>query len=437
MGLLGSVEFLSMACGVVRTKLIAIFIGTAGVGLLGLYSNAMELLSTLVQLGLRTTAVRDLSSAPAGSKLGLLAIIRRYNALLAVAGVLLTLLLAPLLSFITFGDTSRTWAFLALSIMVGASTIVAGRGAELQAERRLRALARASLWATVISLLLAAPMIIWWGISAIVPLLLTYSVVACVAYLVATRRSGRLPTVDPAEFRVRVKSMARLGFFLTVSGCASWLAGYTVLSVLNHIGGSEAMGLYQAGYTLTVRYVGVVFTALSLEYFPRLATSLTAGRHRGQVMLRHETLLSVAVVVALVSIMIMLAPRIVMVLYSDDFIGVVPMILLGAPGVVMRAVSWSMAYVIVAGGRGKLFMLTELSGCAICIVSMVAGFKLAGMAGVGIGFTVWYSLYTFIIWCATRRALHVTLGARVWRLCWAAFIFVAVLSAAFYLRLRA
>ena len=63
MGMFGSVEFLTMACGVVRTKLVAIFIGTVGVGLIGLYANAIELLSTLAQVGLRTTAVRDIASA--------------------------------------------------------------------------------------------------------------------------------------------------------------------------------------------------------------------------------------------------------------------------------------------------------------------------------------------------------------------------------------
>lgn len=64
MGVFGSVELLSMLCAVVRTKLVALWIGAAGIGLIGLYSTAIELLSAISQLSLRTTAVRDISAAP-------------------------------------------------------------------------------------------------------------------------------------------------------------------------------------------------------------------------------------------------------------------------------------------------------------------------------------------------------------------------------------
>ena len=428
MGMFGSVEFLTMACGVVRTKLVAIFIGTVGVGLIGLYANAIELLSTLAQLGLRTTAVRDIASANPATRPSIIAIVRRYSRYLALIGVVLEMVLSPLLSYITFGSFSHTPAFIALALAVGANTLVAGRGAELQGEGKLKSLARASLWATLISLILVAPMIVVWGLDSVVPLLLAYGLVSLVAYTVVSRRSEPLPDVDGTELKQRVAAMVKLGAFLTVSGAASWLAGYVVMSAINRLGGSEEMGLYQAGYTLTVRYVGVVFTALSLEYFPRLTAALTSGRSRGEVMLRHETIISVLVIAALASLMVVCSPWIVKLLYSDSFLDVVPMIVVGAPGVVMRAISWAMAYVIVGSGRGRLFMATELVSCVICVAAMVVGYYLGGMAGVGAGFTLWYSFYTLMVWIVTRRSLSVTLGCKVWSVCWGAILSVGALS---------
>jgi len=429
MGMFGSVELLSMLCAVVRTKVVAVCIGTVGVGLLGLYSTAIELLSSLVQLGLRTTAVRDIASAKPDVRPHMIAVVRRYSLILSLAGVVLALLLAPLLSLFTFSDFAHTSAFVLLSLAIGANTVVAGRAAELQGEGRLKSIARASVWSALVALLLVIPLVVIWHIDSILYLLLVYSGASLVAYIVASRRPERLPSVSRGSLRSHVAPMMRLGAYLTLSGAATWLAGYVVMSCLNHLGGSQVMGLYQAGYTLTVKYVGIVFTALSLEYFPRLTAALSSAPRRGQTMLRHETLLCVCVIAALASVMVPVAPWIVRLLYSDGFIRVVPMVVLGAPGLVMRAVSWAMAYVLVGSGRGRLFLFTEFSSSVICIISMLSGYWLCGMAGLGAGFTLWYSLYALIVWLLTRTRLHVTLGAHVWRIGWCAVISVAIVSA--------
>ena len=50
------------------------------------------------------------------------------------------------------------------------------------------------------------------------------------------------------------------------------------------------------------------------------------------------------------------------------------------------------------------------------------------MAGVGAGFTLWYSFYTLMVWIVTRRSLSVTLGCKVWSVCWGAILSVGALS---------
>lgn len=174
------------------------------------------------------------------------------------------------------------------------------------------------------------------------------------------------------------------------------------------------MGLYQAGYSLSVKYVGVIFTAMSVEFFPRLSEALASGIKRGSVMLRHETILSVTVIVAVASVMIAFAPWIVNLLYSPEFHQVVPMVILSTPGIVLRAVSWSMGYTILAQGRGKLFMYTEGASCLVNLVCMCGGYMLWGIPGLGIAFSLWYLVYTAIVAAATERKLNISLGTRTW-----------------------
>ena len=68
MGLFGSVQGLVLLCGVVRTKLVALWIGAAGVGLFSIYNSAIDLVVTVAMLGIAASAVRDIAAAPEGMK---------------------------------------------------------------------------------------------------------------------------------------------------------------------------------------------------------------------------------------------------------------------------------------------------------------------------------------------------------------------------------
>lgn len=429
-GIFGSVEMLTMFCAVVRTKIAAICIGTAGVGLLGIYSTVIELLSTISQLGLRTTAVRDIASTDLAGRKRIVSVVLSVGNYLTLAGILLSILASPLLSLITFGDYHHFWPFLILAIAVGCNTVISTRSAILQGIQNLKPLARASALSALLSLAVSIPMILVWKMDAIVPVLLTYGLITAFIFLFLSRRHmpGPLPKVSPKEVIDTTADMIRLGAYLTVSGAASWLTSYAIMSYLNHAAGENVVGLYQSGYTLTIKYVGVIFTALAVEYFPRLSAALSSGKFRGEIMLRHETLISVTVISAVSSLMIAFAPWVVRLLYSSGFEAVVPMVILAAPGVVLRAVSWAMAFVILAKGKGKEFLLTELMGCAVSFAAMALGYRFFDIPGLGLGFTLWYLLYTLMVWAVTKHCIGVTLGRRVWTVCTVVFITVSALS---------
>ncbi|MDE6783385.1 MAG: hypothetical protein K2J17_06665, partial [Paramuribaculum sp.] len=140
----GSVEMLTMCCNVARTKLIALWVGTAGVGLMGLFSTALEMLSQLTQLSLRTVTVRDIAAADSLRRTAISKSVALYGLLLAAGGAAVTALLAPLLSALTFGNLGYTWAFAALALAVAATTYTSAQSAILQGHSLLRRIAIAS-----------------------------------------------------------------------------------------------------------------------------------------------------------------------------------------------------------------------------------------------------------------------------------------------------
>ena len=61
--LFGGVQSLNILMGVVRTKLVAVLLGTTGMGVLSMCNTWVSLLSNTLGLGLPMSAVKQLSSA--------------------------------------------------------------------------------------------------------------------------------------------------------------------------------------------------------------------------------------------------------------------------------------------------------------------------------------------------------------------------------------
>ena len=149
MGLFGGVQVMGILCSIIRTKLVALWIGPVGIGLFGLFNNALEMIAIGTNLGIRSSSVRDISQALEKRDPSLVArmvtVVRKWSLWLGLAGALLTLAAAPLLSEWTFGDSTHIWGFVALSIAVLLQALTNGEYAVLQGTARLKRLASVTL----------------------------------------------------------------------------------------------------------------------------------------------------------------------------------------------------------------------------------------------------------------------------------------------------
>ena len=61
--LFGSVQVFQIIIQVVKSKFIAVLLGPAGVGIIGLYQSGVQLVQNITNMGLASSAVRDVSVA--------------------------------------------------------------------------------------------------------------------------------------------------------------------------------------------------------------------------------------------------------------------------------------------------------------------------------------------------------------------------------------
>ncbi len=433
MGLFGGVQIAGIVCSIVRTKLVAMWIGPVGVGLFGLFNQALDTINTATNLGIRQSSVRDISQAvsqhDAGIIARIIAVVRRWSLWLGLAGATLTMALAPLLSRFTFGDQEHVWGFVALSAAVLLMTVANGEYAVFQGLARLKRLASVTLWGTVFGLVVSVPLFYYLRERSILPSIIAYAA-GCALFALALRNKDYpRARVTTRETVTMGKGFVKLGIYMTIGNFVTMLAGYIFNAWLNNHAGTHEVGLYQAGYTLVYKYTGLVLTALGMEYYPRLAR-VAASKMRLRAFVSQEINVAMIVMAPIATLFIVLRGPIVWLLYAPEFSPIVTFASWIMIGTIFRAVSWSIAFVTLAKGAGKVYLATESIDAVTGLALNIIFYRLWGLTGLGLSFMVWYILYTILVWIVYRHVFHLTLIAKCfYMVAWALAMSLAVLLA--------
>ena len=427
MSLFGGVQLANIACSIVRTKLVALWIGAVGVGLFGLFNSALEMLSVFFQMGIRNSAVRDVSmkrgDAAAVGRLS--TVVRRWTLWLGIAGAVLTAAFSPLLSDVTFGDRNHIFGFVLLSIAVLANTVASGESAVLQGMERFKRLAKASLIGATSGLLISVPLLYLFRLQGVVPTIVAYSLATMIGVLAYREKLTRHNMTVKSTVGEGVGFM-KLGFFMTVSIFASMAASYVFMAWLNIHAGTEEVGYFQAGYSVINRYMGMVFAAIAIEFYPRLS-SVAHSPFRTRLFVSHEIVMGMMVLLPAATLFLAADHLIVMLLYDSDFMPALPYITWGTLGTVFRAFSWCLAYTMLANGEGKIFVITETLSALVYLGLSVLGFSLLKIEGLGIAYAAWYLIYAAIVSVVYFRRYRLTISRPAWG--WTIAAFLVVLAA--------
>lgn len=275
--LFGGVQGLNVLIGVVRNKFAALILGPAGMGLAALCNSAVTLISTMSSMGMSMSGVKGVSEVYGddggdAAKLALtVKLVRSLGLVLALTGMVLCVLLSPVLSRMIFNGGDHVWEVIALAPVVGMTTVMTGELSVMKGARMLGDIARLSVINVVAAVIVSVPLFYFYGMNGIIPsmLLLTFSQMSVTLWHSCKRFPWRVSL--NGSFLSRGKGIVRLGIAFVMAGVMGTGSDFLVRQFLNERGTLDAVGLFNAGYMLTVVYGGLVFSAMETDYFPRLS----------------------------------------------------------------------------------------------------------------------------------------------------------------------
>ena len=184
----------------------------------------------------------------------------------------------------------------------------------LQGLEKLKRLANASLLGTVMGLVLSIPLFYWLRIDSILISLIVYHASLLVAALIYRHKGSAKVTVSNKEALREGSAFVQLGLLMTLSEFITMLFNYIFSAYLNRVAGTEIVGFYQAGYSLVGRYFGLIFTAIGMEYYPRI-TRVCHSRLRTRVFASQEVNIMMLCLLPIISIFLIARELIVSILY--------------------------------------------------------------------------------------------------------------------------
>ena len=404
--LFGGVQFINIILRLIRSKAIALLIGPIGMGISNLLLTTMELINGLTNLGLERSAVKDISLANTNSNSKSVAItisiLKKLVWLTITVGVILMILSAPWLSEIAFGNKDYTISFRWISIALLFKQLSSSQLAILQGLRKLKSLAKANLLGNFIGLLITLPLYYYYKIDAIVPAIIIATFMSFVfTYYYSHKLDIESVTISRKEAVSEGKEMINLGIMLSLSSLITLLVAYIIRIYIGSANETEELGLidvglYSAGFVILNSYVGIIFNAMGTDYFPRLSEIANDIKKLRKTVLEQATV-AILLITPIIVVFLACAPFIIVILYSHEFSPIVAMVTWGILGMIFKAVSWSMGYMIIAKGDSKVFIKTAIGFNTILLSINIIGYHFGGLEGVGISFFIYYIIHFIAI----------------------------------------
>jgi len=402
----GGVQVFQIIIQIIRSKFIAVILGPEGMGIAGLLNSTLELIGGLTNFGLQTSAVKDVSAANATENEERVAIIikvlRRLVWFTGVLGTFVTIVLSSWLSKLSFGNTDYTLAFIWISMTLLFKQVTSGQLVVLQGLHKIQYLAKANLYGSLLGLIITVPLYYYFVIDAIVPGIIVTALISLVFSWYFSRKV-KISRVKITNVRTitESKNMLTMGFMISLSGLMALGVAYIVRIFISNKSGVSEVGLYNAGFAIINTYVGLIFTAMATDYYPRLAAVGHSNKLCKET-INQQAEIAILILAPLLIVFLVFIKWIIIILYSIKFVAVDGMIHWAALGMLFKAASWSIAFILLAKGASKLFFINALIANIYTLGLNMTGYYYWGLTGLGISFMIGYLLYLIQVFFLTK-----------------------------------
>lgn len=363
----GSGTIAILLFGIISTKIMALVLGTSGIGLLSLLRQTRQTALTLATVNGRTALVQGIASRKSGARNIYLS--TTFLILLISAGLISISLFfaAPSITSLVMNKsddaTISLVRWLAVPVFLGA--LLAYLTGVLNGYRAIGRLALVQAIGAMASAVVAYPVarLVSTGyLLAFIWMMCISLIAGLILSLYFTWRQGwlaPLTTLGKSHFQWNA---ARHFFSIAGTTLSTGFAHVATLlavrGIITHEAGLSGAGIFDVAWVLSSKYVMLILNSLGTYYLPTLSQTENAKERIDlmQRLLRFVTIGMVPLVIAVV----VLKPLVINILYSPEFAPSLEIIQWMLIGDFFRATAWVFGMSILAYADMKVFFWKEV-----------------------------------------------------------------------------
>lgn len=402
-GVFGGIQVISVLASVLRNKAAALLIDRYGQGISDLFNSTVNLINSATTLIVPVAIVRRISflyekfGMSSISVVHSIRVMRSWSILTGLIGSLLVMLCSPLLSRATCDTNTFAKSYFLLSPMLLMLSVNGTEIAILKATRQLKQLATASIVGSIATLVICVVCYYLWSIGGVV---VSLNVSLFVVTLLNVRYTTRYFPYKVSPFLGRVlvqgKSLIKLGISFLLASLAAALSETLIRTYISHSGSIENVGLYAAGFALTVTYTRFIFNAMDADYYPHLS-GICNDKTLMNNAINKQISICVQLIVPCLLMFALLSPIIIKLLYTEKYLEIVPMIIFATPYMFCKAIVTPIAYTALAKSDSGMYLTVEIISAVVLGVCVIVGYELYDLTGCGIGLSVSNAIETAMI----------------------------------------
>ena len=400
--LIGGSSALNIVIGILRTKAMAVLLGPAGFGLMGLYGSIVDLAVTIGGMGVNSSGVRQIAEAAASGDTERVArtaiVLRRTTVFLGIFSAGLMIVFCRHLSILTFGNDQNAEAVALLSLVVLFQLLAQGQGALVQGMRRIADLATMSVLGSLFAIIIGIPVVYFLRQEGVVPSLVCgAAMMAAISWWYSRKVRIQPLKMTASQGWNEATALLKLGLAFMASAFLMMGAAYAVRIILVRNLGLEAAGFYSSAWTLGGLYVGFILQAMGTDFYPRLV-GVANDNVRCNRLVNEQAEISMLLagpgIIATISFSALVIPL----FYTSGFIEAVGVLRWICLGMALRVAIWPMGFIIVAKNRQLIFIGADLAWTIVNVGLAWVFIDYFGLNGAGISFFVSYVFHGLLIY---------------------------------------
>lgn len=396
-----------MLAALALNKILAIYVGPAGYGIIGQFQNALAVLVNLAG-GVVGTGVTKATAEHFDDTARQHGVWRTAIRLSLGASVLSGIVMLALRSYLSetlLHSAALGSVFVALALTLPATAANNILLAIVNGKKEVSIYVTANIIGSVITLLVTGLLAWQFGLHgaliacAIAPSLALLST----ATLVSRRPWLSFGAVWGALDRPAMKELSGFALMGVTAALASPIALMVIREHVSDILGLTAAGYWQASWKISEIYLTLVTTTLTLYYVPRLAEIRHGHELRQEVWKVYRFIMPVVILVAVV--IYILRDFITRLLFSADFQPMEVLFPWQLVGDVIKIGSWVLSCIMLGRSMVKAYIATEIVFSASFVLLNWICVARFGLIGVPIAYATNYVLYWIAIGLLVRRKL--------------------------------